>query len=201
MTRPLTRRAFITGLAALGLAPMIPAAARALSTQQAATLVGNLVNEINGVINSGRSESAMYDQFERIFVRYADVPTIARSTLGPPARSASAAQMSTFTEAFQGYIARKYGARFREFVGGKITVQSARPVKSFYEVRSSADLRGEAPFDVTFLVSDRSGSPRFFDMLVEGVSLLKSERTEIGAMLDRNRGDIAALTADLRRAG
>ena len=48
------------------------------------------------------------------------------------------------------------------------------------------------------MVSDRN---LFFDLLIEGISLLKSERAEIGAMLDRNRGNIAALVQDLRKAG
>ncbi|RVT87330.1 ABC transporter substrate-binding protein [Rhodobacteraceae bacterium CCMM004] len=194
-----TRRALLTGAAAAALTAATPL--RALTTPQAQALVQALVDEINAVIASGRSREAMYREFERIFVRYADVPTIARTTLGPDARALSPAQMRDFTAAFQGYIARKYGSRFREWVGGRIEVQGARKVKSFYEVRSVAVLRGRSPFDLTFLVSDRSGQDRFFDMLIQGVSLLKSERAEIGAMFDRRRGDIAALTADLRRAG
>jgi phospholipid transport system substrate-binding protein len=62
-------------------------------------------------------------------------------------------------------------------------------------------LRGQPPFAVTFLVSDRSGQDKFFDLLIEGISLLKTERTEIGAMLDRRRGNIDQLTQDLRSAG
>jgi phospholipid transport system substrate-binding protein len=58
-------------------------------------------------------------------------------------------------------------------------------------------LRGEAPFDVTFLISDRSGSDKFFNMFIEGVNMLLTERAEIGAMLDRRRGDIDALIAEL----
>jgi phospholipid transport system substrate-binding protein len=38
-------------------------------------------------------------------------------------------------------------------------------------------------------------------MFIEGISLLKAERTEIGAMLDRRKGDIDAMIADLKRAG
>jgi len=50
-------------------------------------------------------------------------------------------------------------------------------------------------------VSDRSGQDLFFDMVIEGISLRLSERTEIGAMLDRRRGDIDGLIQDLRSAG
>lgn len=195
-----TRRLVLAGF--LGTAAFLSApAALALSEDEAKRLIDDVVGDINKVINSGTSESAMFGEFERIFRKYADVPTIARSALGPPARSASAAQMKAFTDAFAGYLARKYGKRFREFIGGTIEVKGARAVKKFQEVQAVAILKGQAPFAVSFMVSDASGSGRFFDLLIEGISLLKSERAEIGAMLDKRRGDIDALVGDLKTAG
>lgn len=173
----------------------------ALNTAQARGLIDEVVNRINVVINSGKSEAAMYREFEALFNRYADVPTISRSALGPPARGASAQQLSQFSDAFAGYLARKYGKQFRDFIGGEVTVENARQVKSFQEVQAVAKLRGQAPFNVTFMVSDRSGSDRFFDLLIEGISLLKSERAEIGAMLDKRGGNVDALIKDLKTAG
>jgi phospholipid transport system substrate-binding protein len=200
MQNKFSRRYFLSSVTASAvLAMAVPALA--LTTQQAKSLIDNLVTEINAVINSGRSERQMYADFERIFGVYADVSTIARSTLGPDARRASPAQMKAYTAAFASYIARKYGKRFREFIGGRIQVNTAHQLKSFYEVKTTAILNGEAPFDVTFLVSDRSGRDLFFDMLIEGISLLKSEKSEIGSMLDRRRGDIDGMIADLRKAG
>ena len=194
----ITRRALLMGAAALAL---LPSSAFALNEAQATRLIDSAVADINRVINSGRSEGAMFKDFERIFYKYADVPTIARSALGPPARGASKSELDGFTAAFTGYLARKYGKRFREFIGGKIEVKGARAIKSFQEVKAVAVLRGQSPFDVSFMVSDRSGSDKFFDLLIEGISLLKSEKAEIGAMLDRRRGNIGALIQDLQRAG
>jgi len=201
MPNETSRRGVVLGGLAGALAAALPRRARALDTAEARDLIGRLVGDINAVINSGRSESAMYGDFERIFARYADVPIIARSALGIAARSASAAQLSAFTDAFRGYMARKYGKRFREFIGGRIEVTDTRPVKSFFEVVSIAHLRGEAPFEVRWHVSDRSGRPLMFNLFIEGINMLATERTEIGAMLDRRRGDVDALIADLRRAG
>ena len=188
----------ILGGVALAVLPAGPALA--LSAGNAEKLVNAAVNDINKVIASGRSESAMYRDFEKIFLRYADVPTIARYSLGSAARSATSAQLNAYTQAYTGYMSRKYGKRFREFIGGRLEVQGSKPVKSFIEVRTTAFLRGEDPFEVTFLVSDRSGQPKFFNMFIEGVNMLLTERTEIGAMLDRRGGSIDALTQDLMRA-
>lgn len=197
----MTRRSLIAGSLAAAALPLAPRASLALNSNEARALIDRAVSEINRVINSGKSESAMYRDFERIFTRYADVPTIARTALGPPARQASSQQLSRFADAFTGYVSRKYGKRFREFIGGRIEVRGARAVKSFHEVQAVAILRGEPPFAISFMVSDRSGSDKFFDLLIEGISLLKAERAEVGAMLDRRRGDINALISDLQRAG
>jgi phospholipid transport system substrate-binding protein len=175
MTSELTRRfVLMAALSVPGLAAL-PAPARALTEARARTLVDSVVHDINAVIRSGKPLSGMIAEFERIFARYADVSIIARSTLGPAARSASPAQLRAYTEAFRSYIARKYGKRFNEFAGGRI--------------------------EVNFLVSDRSGQDRFFDIVIEGVSLRISERSEIGAMLDRRNGDIDKLISDLASAG
>lgn len=199
ISNDLTRRRLLMSGAAL--AAVLPVPALALTDSSAKSLVDSLVAEINRVIAGGGSLPTMISSFEKIFARYADVPIIAQSTLGADARSASPAQMRAYIEAFRGYIARKYGKRFQEFVGGRIEVNSVKQVKTWHEVTSTAYLRGEAPFEVKFLVSDRSGKDLFFDMVIEGISMRLSEKTEIGAMLDRNRGSIDGLIADLRTAG
>ncbi|MCR8724869.1 MlaC/ttg2D family ABC transporter substrate-binding protein [Frigidibacter sp. ROC022] len=196
-----SRRQFLTATSAAVLVAAVPLRAMALTTQGAADLVGRVVADINAVINSGKSERQMYGDFARIFNKYADVSIIASSVLGASGRTASAAQKSAFTKAFIGYISRKYGKRFREFIGGKVVVKSARPIKSNFEVKTTAILKGEAPFEVIFLVSNKSGRDLFYDMLIEGVSLLRSERTEIGAMIDRRGGNLDAMIKDLAKAG
>ncbi len=196
----MSRRRFAAGFALGSVAMALPLPSLALTVGDAKAMIDKAVGEINATIASGKSETAMYGDFERIFIRYADVNAIAQRALGPPARTASKAQMAAFTKAFQGYISRKYGSRFREFIGGKIEVVDARPLKSFYEVVSVAHLKGQAPFDVRWHVSDKSGRNLFFNIIIEGVNMLASEQTEIGAMLDKRKGNIAALTEDLKTA-
>jgi phospholipid transport system substrate-binding protein len=193
----LARRTILTGLAFCVLAGPV----FALDKRTATHLVDQLVGEINGAIDSGMSESKLIDRFERIFADYADVNIIARSALGPAARSARPAELEAYVAAFRGYIARKYGKRFHEFVGGKIVVTGTNDRGKFFEVMAVTELRGSAPFDVAFRVSDRSGRNLFFDIIIEGISLLSSERVEIGALLDARKGNIAKLTRDLVRLG
>ena len=190
------RRQLLIGLTSV--ATLVPSISFALNEAQAKGLITSVIDEINAVISSGKSESAMIRDFERIFARYSDTSYISAYAMGVDARRASAAQKRAFSDAFQAYIAQKYGRRFREFIGGRLEVKGVRKVKRWYEVDTTAFLQGQAPFNVTFHVSDRSGRNLFFNMFIEGVNLLLTERTEIGALLDQNRGDIDAMIGDLR---
>ena len=123
---------------------------------------------------------------------------IARSVLGADWRTISDAQRRNFTAVFQSYMARKYGRRFREFQGGRIEVARAAEVNRYVEVNASAILPGRSPIGMTFLIASRGGTDRFFDIRIEGVSLARTERDEIGAMLDQRRGDIDQVIAHLQ---
>tara|TARA_B100000787_G_scaffold148005_1_gene119287 strand:+ start:204 stop:809 length:606 start_codon:yes stop_codon:yes gene_type:complete len=201
MQSKISRRKTLAGAVALVVAPGLVSPLSAMSKAEATDLVDRLVADINKVVTSGESDAKIFVDFERIFRTYADVKTIARYGLGVEARSASKAQMRAFTKEFQGYIARKYGKQFKDFIGGEIRVKSTRKVKSFFEVKATAHLRGKSPVEIAFLVSDKSGKNLFFNLFVEGVNMLLAERTEIGAMLDRRRGNLDKMIGDLRDAG
>lgn len=191
-----SRRGFIA-LGGAGALATLPLPSFALTGGDAETLVNSAVADINGVISSGASVSSMVNSFKGIFDRYADTSYLAAYALGNDGRSASNAQKSAFADAFGIYLANKYGRRFNEFAGGRIEVQGTRPVNSYMEVRTLAILQGQPPFQVDFHVSDRPGRPVFFNLIIEGINMLLSERAEIGAMLDARGGNIDALIRDL----
>ena len=184
-------------LVAAAAAAILPSSAFAVTARQAQGLVDSVVADINRVIASGKNEAGMISDFEAIFRRYSDVEYIAGTALGVDARRATPGQRTAFVAAFQKYISRRYGRRFREFIGGSITVNGAKTVNNYIEVQTTATLQGQSPFRVDFWVSDRIGRPAFFNIIIEGVNMLNAERTEIGAMLDQRRGDLDRLIADL----
>jgi len=192
-----SRRNFLTAAGATTLAAAIPAPSFALTASQAEGLVNTAVGDINGVIASGASINSMVNSFKGIFDRYADTAYLAAYALGNDGRSATNAQKQAFGDAFGVYLANKYGRRFNEFAGGQIQVQGSRPVNSYIEVQTVAVLRNQSPFQVDFHVSDRVGRPVFFNLIVEGVNMLLSERAEIGALLDARGGNLDALIRDL----
>ncbi|MBE3640395.1 ABC transporter substrate-binding protein [Mangrovicoccus sp. HB182678] len=187
----------LAGLTGTAVLATLSGPALALTEDQAVSYVQSMAADIEKTINSGRSDAQMYKAFEQLLNQYADMDTIARFALGPAARSASSGELSAYTAAFRTYLSKKYGARFREFIGGDIQVQGARKDKRAVIVSARAKPRGQSAVAVDFHVSDRNG--KVFNVILEGVNLLTTERTEITSLLDQQGGSISNLTAELKR--
>lgn len=195
------RRKFLGGIVASFAFAAIPTSGFALSKADAEKIINNLSNDIFAVINSGKTGNAMYRDFDRVLGKYSAINAISRTVLGPPWRSATPAQQNSYTKAFRGYLSRKYGKRFREFIGSEIKVVSAKKVKSGVLVKSIVKFQGSAPFVVEWQVFERNGKQQMFDLYIEGISMIKSEREEVGSMLDKSGGDINKLIAKLNATG
>lgn len=198
MRSNINRREFIGGTLSAGALTLLPVNAFALSIDQASGLIQQVTSQVQGIINSGGSASQMLTQFEGIFRNYADVPRIAGTCLGAAWRTASSNEKSNYVGAFQHYISYKYGRQFRSFEGAQIDIVRSRDSGNRgVLVETVVDTRNSAPFVVEWHVIDTSNGPKFFNLIIEGISLITSEREEIGAMLAASRGDIGQLSARL----
>ncbi|MEM7240568.1 MAG: ABC transporter substrate-binding protein [Pseudomonadota bacterium] len=169
----------------------------ALTQAEATKLIDNISADLRNAIDNARSDADRFQRFEKIFAKYADVPRIAQKALGPTWRDASKAQRSAYVKAFQGFMARFYGKRFREFKGFQITVTGAEKAPGGFLVDSRVQIKSGSPFDTQWHVISSGGRDRMFNMYIEGVSILADMRVQIGSMLDKRGGDIDKLTAHL----
>ena len=196
------RRAVLSaGLAAIaGFALARPAFA--ISTSQATALITGVMDEAMKVVNSSMSQSNALKAFEQILARNSEMSLIARSVLGQPWRSASAAQQKAFTAAFQSYVSRKYGKEFQEYRGSTIKILNSQDRgRKGILVATSVNIPGSAPIAVEWQVVDIGGRPKVFDLLIEGISMVGTERVEVRAILERNRNNLDATIQQLAGRG
>jgi phospholipid transport system substrate-binding protein len=65
-------------------------------------------------------------------------------------------------------------------------------------VQTTAKRPGKENVAIDWQVSARSGSPKVVNLVIEGVSMLASERAQVGAMLDGAGGSVDGLIRELR---
>ena len=194
----LSRRTLLAGVGGVMLGSALPSISFGLSQSTAVSFIQKVVADVHVIINSGKPEDQMLVDFDAIFRNYGEVSLIAKTALGAPGRKASKSQLSAYIEAFQGYISRKYGRQFRKFSGAEIGVISSRDAGTKgVLVKSLVDRPIKSDFDLEWWVIEVNGHPKMFDLIIEGISLISSERTEIGALLESVGGDINKLTAEL----
>ena len=194
----LSRRTLLAGVGGVMLGSALPSIAFGLSQSTAVSFIQKVVTDVHVIINSGKPEDQMLIDFDAIFRNYGEVSLIAKTALGAPGRKASKSQLSAYIEAFQGYISRKYGRQFRKFSGAEIGVISSRDAGTKgVLVKSLVDRPVKSDFDLEWWVIEVNGHPKMFDLIIEGISLISSERTEIGALLESVGGDINKLTTEL----
>lgn len=197
---PTRRHVIASGTAFFALAAL---PAQALTSSAAEGLVARAVGDVQNAINSNQSERKVLAEFRRIFLKYSDVSTIARSVLGQPWRKASSQDKKAYVKAFTGYLARKYGKQFRDFEGAEFRILGSRDAgrKGFLVKSEVKTVRQSQPFTVEWQVSDRSGKVLVFNMFIEGVSMLTTERGEIRGLLEKSGGDIGKVAAKLDNLG
>ena len=192
-----TRRRLIGLLTATAAAVLVPFAGWPLTENEAISHVKELVTNFQRAAQSEISDDEFVAEFEKLLGRFGDIPIIARTALGRSWRDATRDQRIEFAKAFHSFLARKYGKILREFASNELHLKSSREVKSFYEVNSDARKDNGQAINIRWLVSDKSGTTKLFDIIIEGVSMVGAERSEIQAMLDKRKGDFSLLIADL----
>lgn len=196
--RGLGRRDLLLGLAAAGALAALGRPAHAQATEQAQTFVSGLAAELTQLVQSGRGDTQMYSSFEGILTKYADLTAIGASVLGPPWRGATAAQKQGFIKAFSHYLSRRYGKQFREYKNAQIKVTGAKDGGRVGVLVNSQVIRpGQDPVNVDWQISSQSGSPKVVNLVIEGVSMLASERANMGSALDAASGSLDKLIANL----
>jgi phospholipid transport system substrate-binding protein len=186
----------------VGLAPSL---SQALSQDEAAAHVQVTINEVSALVDSlGDSDSKARGLLD-VMERRAAMPQIARFAAGLSWRSMSDDQQARFVAAFGPFLSATYADRFQDYAGDKNSAETfkmGRVIDAGRKgmlVKTEIRRAGEATVEVEWLVTDRPGRVVIADIVIEGVSMLVTEREEIGGMLEARGGDVDKLIADLAR--
>ncbi|HUF87710.1 MAG TPA: ABC transporter substrate-binding protein [Thermohalobaculum sp.] len=183
-----------------------PMPALALNRDEAVEFVRVTMKEVTALVESAGSGAEKAGRLRRIMEKRGAMPEIARFVAGPVWHRMNEAQQSRFVDAFSGFVSAVYARRFQEYSGaarqGELftmgTVVDAG--RKGLLVKTSIERAGGGPIAVDWLVSDQPGRVVIADIVIEGISLLVTQREEIGSMLEARGGDVDKLIDHLASA-
>jgi phospholipid transport system substrate-binding protein len=126
------------------------------------------------------------DDFHTWLREVFDLDVLASLALGPYRQSATPEQLAAYNEAFASYIVVTYEARFDAFAGYTFQVGQAKPMNNDdVAVRTSVIDPAGKPVAVDFRVRRSGNDFKVVDVAVEGLSMLKTQRDEFSAVIQR----------------
>ena len=147
---------------------------------------------INTLTDQTITQEEKERRFGKLFDENFDIPSISRFVLGKYWKSSTKIQKKEFIVTFRNYIVKTYSSRFNEYTGEKLTLIN-------YENESNPKLfivhtALNRPDDLPILIDWRVGLKKdryiILDIIIEGISLAVTQRSEFVSVIDQNDGNV-----------
>ena len=125
---------------------------------------------------------------ERVLLPEIASNTIARKVMGKYARTATDEQKKRFAAAFKGYMIRFYSNAFAEYTDETVEYLEAPDFANERRVtiRTKLNLAAGEPVPINYVMQRSRDSWKIIDVVIEGISLVISNRTQFGNSISRD---------------
>lgn len=138
--------------------------------------------------------------FRKLLNASFDLDTIGRFALGRYWNAATPAQQKEYLGLFRKMVVDVYSKRFDEYKGQKVEVRSFRSIGGSDTLVSSflVPPNGGEEVQVDWRVRNKGGSYKIVDVLVAGVSMSVTQRSDFSSVIQRGGGNVDALITELK---
>ena len=202
--RPTSRRGFTRGLAAVAavflLAAAGPRPAAAVETSDPAAFVRHFGERAMAVLtDKGLAGDQREQAFRELLTTGLDVKTTGRFVLGRYWRRATEAERAEYDRLYEDLIVATYSRQLSSYAGETLKVEGVRQQDGKSALVASRFLRAEGePVQLDWRLLRRGDTWRIVDVVVEGMSMALSQRSEFKAVIRSNGGRVEALLEKLR---
>jgi phospholipid transport system substrate-binding protein len=157
-------------------------------------------NAISFLSNSSLSQAQKEREFRTLLTRNFDMATIGRFALGKNWRSATPAQQKEYLRLFENMVVNVYAGRFNDYQGQSFDVVSSRSSgKKDVLVTSYIIPKSGSKVQVDWRVRNKNGQNKIIDVIIEGVSMSLTQRSDFSSVIQRGGGDFNVLLAHLQK--
>lgn len=151
-----------------------------------------------GVLAAARTRSV--GRFRTLLKANADIPAIALFSLGSYRKNLQPDQRAEYFRLVEGFIAGVFADNASKLAGQSIVTNGSQNTGDSVLVKSQVKFGGGGTMPVTWRLTKRGGY-KIFDVNVDGIWLASTQKTNFTSVLKKNKGDINALLAYLKRSG
>ncbi|MDC0452509.1 ABC transporter substrate-binding protein [Candidatus Pelagibacter sp.] len=158
--------------------------------------VQSTVNRASQILSKNISKEEKINALKTIAKETVDIEGIGYYSLGSARKNLSNNQKRIYFDLFENYFLKSFSSRLSEYTNPKIDVQSKKVINENYTIVNSVLIstpdRPEVKIDWR-IYTKNPNEPLIRDLIIEGLSLARTQKEEFSSILNSNDGSIEAL--------
>ena len=163
--------------------------------------VQSTVNRASEVLSKNLTKDEKINQLKSIAKETVDIKGVGFYSLGSARKNLTKDQKDKYSELFEAYFLKSFSSRLAEYTNPEIDVKGKEKINENYTIVYSllvaTNERPEVKIDWR-VYTKNPDSPLIRDLIIEGLSLARTQREEFGSILNSNNGDINVLFKTLK---
>ena len=163
-------------------------------------LINDIVNEAASVLKSSDPVESKIIKLNDIAERSVDIDGIGMYALGKHKKTMSDEQKTKYKKLFKSYFLKSFSSRLVDYTDPKINVVSQKVINKKYTIVNSileaTSKRPQVKIDWR-IYTKNPDKPLIRDLIVEGLSLARTQKEEFNSVIQNNDGDLNALFKNL----
>jgi len=163
--------------------------------------IGEVTNSASNILKEDISIEQKADKLIELAEGSVDINGIGMYSLGKHRKSINDERLTKYKNTFREYFLKSFSSRLSQYSDPKINVLSQKVINEKYTIVSSVLIatseRPEVKIEWRVYTKD-SSNPFIRDLIIEGLSLVRTQKEEFNSVIQGANGDVGVLIANLK---
>ena len=166
------------------------------------SFISEVIDEAKVILSGSSTAEEKAKKLSEIALKTVDVKGLAYYTLGKKRKEITPEELKKYEDLFEKYFLKSFTSRLTDYSDPKINVLSSEVVNDKYTIVKTmllkTDKKPEVKIDWRVYTKDPN-NPLIRDLIIEGLSLARTQKEEFASVLSANNNDINALFLTLEK--
>ena len=163
--------------------------------------ISEIVEEAKGILVESNTKEFKTKKLSEIALRTVDIKGVAYYSLGKYRKNLNEEHLNEYLSLFEKYFLKSFTSRLTDYSDPKIDVISAEVLNAKYTIVKSLLLATDKKPEVKIewrVYTKNPDKPLIRDLIIEGLSLARTQKEEFASVIDSNDGDVSKLFISLK---
>ena len=164
--------------------------------------IKDVTSEASLILVNNLSKDTKIKKLKKLAEENVDIKGVGYYSLGKIRKTLSKSQLAEYENLFREYFLKSFSSRLSEYSDPKIDVLSQDKVSEKYTIVSSVLVAKEDRPEVKIdwrVYTKNPEKPLIRDLIIEGLSLARTQKEEFGSIINSGDGNVEALFVNLKK--